>query len=344
MRVLEQTRPRRKAAGRTAAVAQRHTAALLLLLATALTGASASFTAPPAALPPAEDLIAAARGAGPLGAIAQRPHTLSSAQLARAVALRALLPSAEMSRLDRTLAGAAPAAQRYLAQAFAAGHPVAELVAFGAVVAGRDAGWLARRLAPLDPASPGPVRFLSTRMRQFDGTTCGSAAIVAAKAVLDPLYAWALTTGGRPDSPEESDESFARRLRAEQQRVHDRTDTLWPQSLGTPPWGVSALLSRDPAGLGARYRWVSAVPLVPALAGTVLRRALAAAALGYPVPVLLGDLIPRHYVLLLGQDGDAASFYEPSAGAVIVVSTRDLLRPDVRKLGFPRLHGAVLPG
>lgn len=347
MRVLEQTRLRRKVAARTAAAAHRHTAALLLLLATALTGAAAPFTAgtpaAPVPFPSPRGLAAAAGAGGPLGVIAGRPGSLTSAQLARAVALRGLLPAGEVARLDRTLAEAAPAVQGYLAQAFAAGHSVAELAAFGAVVTGHDAGWLAGRLAPLETAHPGPVRFLSTRMRQFDGTTCGSAAIVAARAAVDPLYAWRLTTGGRPNSPEETDESFARRLRAEQQGVHDDTDTLWPQSLGTPPWGVSDLLDRDPAGLGARYHWVPVVPFVPALAGAVLRRALAAAAQGYPVPVLIGDLIPRHYVLLLGQNGKDASFYEPSAGAVIVVSTHDLLRPDVRELGFPRVHGAILP-
>ncbi|MFI7600073.1 hypothetical protein [Actinoplanes sp. NPDC049681] len=348
MRVLDQTRLRRKVAARTAAAAHRHSATLLLFLATALSGAAAPFTAgpppAPAPLPSATDLTAAAHTAGPLGVIARRPGSLDPAQLARAVVLRRLLPAAEAARLDRTLAEAAPAVQGYLAQAFAAGHSVAELVAWDAVIAGHDPAWLAGRLAPLNPADPGPVRFLSTRMRQFDGTTCGSAAIVAARAVVDPLYAWRLTTGGRPNSPEESDERFADRLESEQQRVHDETDTLWRQSLGTPPWGVSGLLSRDPAGLGARYRWVPVPPFVPMLAAAVLRRALAAAAQGYPVPVLIGDLIPRHYVLLLGRDGAGASFYEPSAGAVIVVSIENLLRPDVRALGFPRLHGAILPG
>jgi hypothetical protein len=85
------------------------------------------------------------------------------------------------------------------------------------------------------------------------------------------------------------------------------------------------------------------MPAVPATADSVIRRALAAADLGYPVPVLIGDLIPRHYVLLFEHDASGASFYEPTAGTVVRVSARDLARRDFGELGYGHLHGAILP-
>jgi hypothetical protein len=233
--------------------------------------------------------------------------------------------------------------QEYLAEAFAAGHTVAEVVAFAAVITGHESRWLRLRLRPIDPSKGGAVEFRGNNISQYDDKTCGSTTIVVARALVDPIYALRLTAGGRPGSEEESDELFLRRLRIEEERVHDETDLLWPHVAGTPPWGISERLNRDPAGLGARYRWVPTVRGIRALSHRVLEDALTAANRGYPVPVLIGDVIPRHYVLLLRGDAWGASFYEPTAGEIVFVPTADLRRRDFSKLGFPRLEGVILP-
>lgn len=218
-----------------------------------------------------------------------------------------------------------------------------EIAEFAAAIAGREPAWLRYHLRPLDPAESGPVRFRGNSISQYDDTTCGSTVIMAARAVVDPLYALRLTMGGRPDSGVESDDGFTRRLEAQEQRIHDETNRLWPQRAGTPPWGISALLNQDPAALGAHHRWAAVVPAVAWPAGPVMKRALAAADEGYPVPILIGNLIPRHYVLLLRHDAWGATFYEPAGGDLIDIATVDLERRDFSELGWPHLHGAILP-
>jgi hypothetical protein len=288
-------------------------------------------------------LTADAREAGYLGVVAQRPDGLTPVQTLQATLRRDRLTATQRTRLDDLLAAATPAAQEYLAEAFAAGHPLPEIATFAAAIAGHGPLWLHRRLRPIDPGETGLVQFRGNSISQYDDTTCGSTVIVAARALLDPVYALYLTTGGRTGTAEESAARFQQRLDVEEQRVHDESDLLWPQRAGTAPWGISSLLNRDPAGLGARYRWVAVVRLVPVIRDSVIRQALNAVDQGYPVPILLGDLIPRHYVLLLRHDAWGATFYEPTIGKIIEVPARDLARGDFSALGYAHLHGAVLP-
>jgi hypothetical protein len=321
----------------------------LLLLVIALTGAAsppaigAPATAPLLASP--TELAVAMRSAGQLGVLARRGVPLSTAQWSRALAARARLTAADRARLDDLLALAAPAAQGYLVEAFAAGHDLAELTAFAAVIADRDPYWLRSRLRVVDPTETGAVHFRGNSIKQYNDQTCGATAIMVARAVVDPIYALRLTTGGRPDTEEEeeADERFEDRLAAEEQRIHDDTNRVWPQAAGVTPWAVSNQLSRDLAGLGARYQWTTVALAVSALTDAVLRRALAAVALGYPVPFLIGDLIPRHYVLMLHHDAAGAWVYEPTGGDIVLLPERDLLRRDFSALGFAHLKGAILP-
>jgi hypothetical protein len=177
---------------RTAPVADRHPgqiALVLMFLLTALTGAGSPVTSGPSG-----DVVSAARRSGYLGIVAQRPDTLTPAQLLRAAARRDRLTAAQRARLDDVLTTAAPAAQEYLAEAFAAGHSVPEIAAFATVIAGHGPLWLRSRLRPIDADDPGPVRFHGSSINQFDDTTCGSTSVVAARALVDPLYALHLTT------------------------------------------------------------------------------------------------------------------------------------------------------
>ena len=321
-------------------------ATALLILLTVLTGAGSPLStreAPAPAFPVAGELAAMTGRAGYLGVVAAQPGALSAAQVVRAVARRAELPARQRKRLDVVLRAAAPAARPYLAQVFAAGHSLAEIADFATLIAGRDPRWLHRRLRPVDPAGLGTVEFRGNSISQYNGTTCGSTTVVVARILTDPLYALRLTTGGRPGTAAEADDVFLDRLRVEQQRVHDETDVLWPQFAGTPPWGISERLNDDPAGLGASYRWTPTFHRGAARTDRVIERARAAADQGYPVPVLIGDLVPRHYVLLLRSDTWGATFYEPTAGEIVLVSAADLAHRDFRRLGYPRLQGVILP-
>src|SRR4051794_23115131 len=186
---------------RTTRTATRTVTALMFLF-TALAGSGSPLLGrllgPPAAFPSPGDVTAAARRSGYLGVVGLRPGALTPGQMVQAALRRDRLTAAERARLDRLLAAAPPAAQEYLAEAFAAGHPVSEVAAFAAVISPHGPRWLRNRLRPIDPSETGPVQFRGTSISQFDDTTCGSTTIVALRALTDPIYALHLTTGDRP--------------------------------------------------------------------------------------------------------------------------------------------------
>jgi hypothetical protein len=135
-------------------------------------------------------------------------------------------------------------------------------------------------------------------------------------------------------------------LLARRDRSWLRTRLQLIDAAGAGPvrFGVTELLNRQAGGLGVRYRWIAVARTLPSLADAVLRRSLAAVEQGYPVPMLIGDLIPRHYVLLVGHDPEGALYYEPSAGELVRVPAAEVERHDFRRLGFRHLYGAILPG
>ena len=59
--------------------------------------------------------------------------------------------------------------------------------------------------------------------------------------------------------------------------------------------------------------------------------------------VLIGRVVPRHWVLLVGVSGDTLRCYEPSAGVARSVSVESLRRGRLTGLGFPRAFAFVLP-
>jgi hypothetical protein len=104
------------------------------------------------------------------------------------------------------------------------------------------------------------------------------------------------------------------------------------------------MLNQAAMGLGGQYRWTVTEEWVSGSVRAVVQQALAAAAQGYPVPVLIGDAIPRHYVLLVHYDVAGALFFEPTSGEVRRVSSASLGRLDFHALGYPHLHGVIVPG
>lgn len=163
----------------------------------------------------------------------------------------------------------------------------------------------------------------SAPRRQVDPTTCGAAVLVALRAGVDPAHRTTVDTG----------------FGAAQRAVARRARSWWPRALGTTPWGLAAWLRT--AGIGT-----PTVRLVDAADRADLAAALAevdgALAAGWPVPLLVGCLVPRHWCLAL--PGPDRPVYEPSSGEVRAVPAAAVLGRRLRPLlGFDDLQAAVLP-
>ncbi len=208
---------------------------------------------------------------------------------------------------------------------------------------------------PLLSDRMGEQRRGDARLDQVDGTTCGSAVLLALSAWADPAETLRLdgeqTAAAATGSPRAAAGAragvatgFGARYDARQKQVHRESTRFWPQALGTTPWGMAGWLRRHAPGAGPyRVRLVDdvdAVDLADALAA-----AGAALAGGRPVPLLVGSLVPRHYVMALGVLDDGRwRVYEPRSGQVRALDLR-LVRERrlARVLGFDRLQALLLP-
>ena len=208
---------------------------------------------------------------------------------------------------------------------------------------------------PLVSDRLGEQRRGGARLDQVDGTTCGSAVLVALAAWADPDETRRLdgelgpdaaggTTGGQPAAGTGFAVGFGARFDARQQQVHRESTRFWPRTLGTSPWGMVEWLRRNTPAAGP-YR----VRLVDDSAGEdladAIARAGAALTAGRPVPLLIGGFLPRHYVLALSVVEAGWRVYEPGGGQVWLVEP-DLLRRRALGpvLGFDRWHAVLLPG
>ncbi|BBZ78880.1 hypothetical protein MANY_42170 [Mycolicibacterium anyangense] len=161
--------------------------------------------------------------------------------------------------------------------------------------------------------------------RQRDGVTCGPSVAVMAGALIDDAYGAPLRSG----HPQ-------RWFDAEQARVHRMVNTVWPRALGTTPAGMARAMTAHSAARGVRYRWRPAGPqTVPVVCDAVTA--------GWPVAMLLGSALPRHWVLLTEIRGPAMRCYEPSSGALVSVPIDDIRAGRVHGLGFGRPFAFVLP-
>jgi hypothetical protein len=183
---------------------------------------------------------------------------------------------------------------------------------------------------------------------QVDGTTCGSAVLVALSAWADPAELRRLEGPGESQAAAAVGAAapavrtaFGARYDARQKQVHRESTRFWPQALGTTPWGMVRWLRRHVPGAGP-YR----VRLVDDTDATDVRRLVGAVEealrVGRPVPLLVGSGIPRHYVMATGLDGERWKVYEPTSGEIRAVDPSAIGRRALR-LGFDRLHVALLP-
>jgi hypothetical protein len=168
------------------------------------------------------------------------------------------------------------------------------------------------------------MKLAAMHLRQRDTVTCGPAVAVVAGALLDPVYREKLTgsAAGRA--------WFA----GEQSRVHRQVNRVWPRNLGTTPMGVARAMSAH----GVRYGWRLCWGRRDAMTDV-----LAEVAAQWPVAMLVGRIIPRHWVLIVETKGDVLRCYEPSSGEVRSIDLAAVRGARLRGLGFPRVFAFVLP-
>lgn len=162
-----------------------------------------------------------------------------------------------------------------------------------------------------------------TWLRQRDRVTCGPSVAVMAGALLDAEY-------GAPLQADRAQQWF----HSEQGRVHRAVNVVWPRALGTTPAGMARAFNAHSA---IPYRWR------PARRRDGLTDVLSALANGWPVAMLIGAAIPRHWVLLTEIDGDDIRCYEPSAGNLLSVPMASVPAGRLEELGYPRVFAFVVP-
>jgi hypothetical protein len=197
-------------------------------------------------------------------------------------------------------------------------------------VRGRPAPWLAERLSLVDRHAPGAQTRLGSAVRQYEATTCGTTSLIVARAEHDPRYALALTSG-----------DFASAFRDARRVVHGETNRWYPQFAGTSPHGMAVWLTRH---IGVRHRWWLVDDRDPRSVSRALRRTLAAVDDGFTVPLLVGAVVPRHYVLAVGHHDGSVLVFEPTGGRTVAVPDAAFLSGALRAaLGFAHLQAVVLP-
>jgi hypothetical protein len=168
------------------------------------------------------------------------------------------------------------------------------------------------------------MKLAALHLRQRDGVTCGPTVAVVAGALLDPGR-----QGGLSDPAWFADE---------QARVHAEVNRVWPRRLGTTPTGMARALTARSASSGVRYRWRAFRGRRDRLSD--VRQAVEG---DWPVAMLIGRFIPRHWVLIIDTTWNQWQCYEPSSGEVRSVEVNAVLRSRLTGLGYPRPFAFVLP-
>ncbi len=151
---------------------------------------------------------------------------------------------------------------------------------------------------------------------------------VVAGALLDPGYGTGLVGA-------DAGQAW---FSGEQVRVHALVNRLWPRALGTTPMGMARALTPHSRGRGVRYRWRIWRGRRDRLTDVV-----ESVRSNWPVPMLLGRWIPRHWVLVVAVSADVLHCYEPSSGEVREVGLDTVRLAQVRGLGYPRPFAFVVP-
>lgn len=194
------------------------------------------------------------------------------------------------------------------------------------------------------PGAPDP---LAHTLRQRSATTCGSACLLVARALHDPVYAaWLLDGADARTGASRAEDRFA----AAELTVKDRTNALlgpaglqlpWPQRFGTSPWGAAAEMTRI---TGRRYRARYLDPRSPASRAAGYDAVDRGVAGGATAPVFVGsDAMPRHVVLAVGREEDALRLYEPASGAVVRLPRDEFAGGGFQVAGWTVPWAVVIP-
>jgi hypothetical protein len=271
---------------------------------------------------------------------------LTASMADRAADRLAAMSEADRARMERLLASAgSPEHRAYLMRALAAGYDIDKITEFNRLIApfGDDPAWLRAHLNPLDLGDSAPTG--QHRPTTFDGAawtqgqhpTCVASSTVTARAMVDPLYALELTTGGHPGDPAyDNGEAFARRLLDEQYRVYDGGRS-WYQDL--PLIGSDGMTNEQSETVadqeigsrtGADYENRN-------LRNADERRAVLpeierAVDEGHMVPFSTRDDDGGHQMLIIGHDGDRLQVYNPW-GYTVWVNEDDFVNGRLDSIG-----------
>ena len=178
------------------------------------------------------------------------------------------------------------------------------------------------------------MKLAAMHLTQLHGVTCGPAVAVVAGALLDPAYLRKLT-----DQDEQTVGATGRAWFAgEQRRIHLTVNRIWPRRFGTTPMGIARAISAHSARQGVRYRWRLWWGRRDGLADV-----LAAVDGHWPVAMLLGNVIPRHWVLMIARNAERVVCYEPSSGQVRAVELAAIRAARLTNVGYSRPFAFVLP-
>ncbi|MFJ9696118.1 hypothetical protein [Kitasatospora sp. NPDC101183] len=242
---------------------------------------------------------------------------LTSNDVTRAGQFMDRMSEAERARFDALLADTkSPAERAYLMKALAAGHNYDEIKAFDDQIRphAEDPDWLAQRISPvqLDAAHGGKhdTGYQGVTWDQGNRNSCVAASTVTGRAMVDPLFAFQLTTGGHPGDPAYDNGQAAKdRWTKESERVYStREDTDKDDGMTNPE---SRLAADDEIGknTGAKYDNHNL--------HTRDERQAALAEMekrvdeGKPVPFSAEGPHGRHQMIVVARDGDRLEVHNP---------------------------------
>jgi hypothetical protein len=271
---------------------------------------------------------------------------LTPTQLTRAgQRLDAMTPTERAGAEDLLGRAGSPTERAYLLEAIAAGHSGTALTGFADKIRNKPPDWLHSHLNLIDPGGPGTHQRFGARIDQYDDYTCGTTSLILTRAQADPLYALTFTEGIE-DIHENRDQidEFERRFSAEQARVHDETNVIYPEVLGTSPMGMADWMNRHADVTGATYDYQFVDDTDQREVSGALREVVTAVDQGHPVPILVGGAHPAHYVTVVGhQDGDLLIF-EPSNGVTARISAEDFVNGNLRgATDFDHVQAVIVP-
>ncbi|WFB09124.1 WXG100 family type VII secretion target [Streptomyces sp. LX-29] len=216
-----------------------------------------------------------------------------------------------------------PEERAYLMKSLAAGYSLKEVQEFGKKIHpfGDDPNWLQQHLTPVvnrpgdtkkygDDSQKVAFNWGGGQAKEWEqkGPTCVASSTVTARAMVDPLYALEITSGGHPGDPKyDNPNAFIERLHDEQERVYDKREG-------------------DGEGMtDSESRQVAKEEVSPHIGGSYETRDLenaedrrnilpaihSAVDEGKPVPIIVRGPKYGHELVIIGHEGDKLQVYNP---------------------------------